>query len=308
MVRQKIKNNKKRAKFDGVEAKKALGQHFLADEDIAIEIVDSLLIPETDLKGNPTTENSVKVLEIGPGTGVLTKFLLMDKRIRLELSEIDEQSIDRLRDKFPQFLYTLAPKDFLKEDLFDFFYRDKKNINPSEEEIFIIGNFPYNISSQIFFKILDYKESVAQVVCMLQKEVAKRLASPPGGKDYGILSVFLQAWYDVEYLFDVSPTVFIPQPKVFSGVIRLWRNERKTLGCDEEMFKMVVKTCFSQRRKRIRNSIKPLINQISAKQDFNSEKTQNLITNKLEESRLLDERPERLGVEDFILLTNCFQN
>ncbi len=281
------KSYKKRVKFEDVTAKKGLGQHFLADEDIAIEIVDSLMIPTTDLEGNPTTEDSVKVLEIGAGTGVLTKYLLMDKRIHLEISEIDNQSILKLKEKFPQFLYTLEPKDFLKISTLSFF--PQRYIRETNNEVFIIGNFPYNISSQIFFKILEEKDIVAQVVCMLQKEVAVRLSSEPGGKEYGILSVLLGAWYDIEYLFDVPPTVFVPPPKVNSGVIRLWRNNRRELGCDEVLFKKIVKGSFGLRRKTLRNSLKQVVNELGA----------------AEESGLLDLRPEQLSVEDFILLTNA---
>ncbi|MGM9774453.1 MAG: 16S rRNA (adenine(1518)-N(6)/adenine(1519)-N(6))-dimethyltransferase RsmA [Candidatus Egerieousia sp.] len=282
--------------YEGVAAKKNLGQHFLADEDTAIEIVDSLLIPETDLEGNPIGENSVPVLEIGPGTGVLTKYLLMDKRIKLELCEVDDESIDKLRDRFPQFLYTLVKRDFLQCDLSEIF--PKKRI--TDEEVYIIGNFPYNISSQIFFKILEDRDRVTQVVCMLQKEVAQRLASAPGGKDYGILSVFLQAWYDIEYLFTVNEDVFVPAPKVKSGVIRLWRNTRESLGCDEKLFREIVKSCYNQRRKTLRNSIKPILSSYSESPDFER------INGKIEGTNLLSLRPEQLSVEDWITLTNCF--
>lgn len=282
--------------YEGVAAKKNLGQHFLADEDTAIEIVDSLLIPETDLEGNPIGENSVPVLEIGPGTGVLTKYLLMDKRIKLELCEVDDESIDKLRDRFPQFLYTLVKRDFLQCDLSEIF--PKKWI--TDEEVYIIGNFPYNISSQIFFKILEDRDRVTQVVCMLQKEVAQRLASAPGGKDYGILSVFLQAWYDIEYLFTVNEDVFVPAPKVKSGVIRLWRNTRESLGCDEKLFREIVKSCYNQRRKTLRNSIKPILSSYLESPDFER------INGKIEGTNLLSLRPEQLSVEDWITLTNCF--
>lgn len=282
--------------YEGVAAKKSLGQHFLTDEDVAIEIVDSLLIPETDLEGNPVGEESVPVLEIGPGTGVLTKYLLMDKRIKLELCEVDTESIDKLRSRFPQFLYTLVPRDFLKTDLSEVF--PKKRI--TDEEVYIIGNFPYNISSQIFFRILEERDRVTQVVCMLQKEVAQRLAADPGGKDYGILSVFLQAWYDIEYIFTVNEDVFVPAPKVKSGVIRLWRNTRKELGCDEKLFREIVKGCFNQRRKTLRNSLKPMLSSCSVRPDFAS------VLEKAEGTGLLGQRPEQLGVEDWITLVNCF--
>ena len=287
-------SNKRRLsgpRYDGVRAKKALGQHFLSDEDIAIEIVDSLLIPETGLDENPTVEGGVNVLEIGPGTGVLTKFLLMDKRINLQLCEIDTESIDKLRDRFPQFLYTLQPRDFLKTELEDVFpsVSDIKS-GTNGNEVYVIGNFPYNISSQIFFKILEDKDRVTQVVCMLQKEVAERLASEPGGRDYGILSVLLQTWYDIEYLFTVDESAFVPPPKVKSGVIRLWRNTRESLECDWDVYKNIIKTTFGQRRKTLRNSIRQIV-------------SPEIISQYEEGAPLLDKRPEQLGVEDFINLS-----
>lgn len=277
-------------RYEGVRAKKALGQHFLSDEDIAIEIVDSLLIPETGLDESPTVEGGVNVLEIGPGTGVLTKFLLMDKRINLQLCEIDTESIDKLRDRFPQFLYTLQPRDFLKTELEEIF-PVVSDIKPGTNgnEVYVIGNFPYNISSQIFFKILEDKDRVTQVVCMLQKEVAERLASGPGGKDYGILSVLLQTWYDIEYLFTVDENAFVPPPKVKSGVIRLWRNTRQTLECDWDIYKNIIKTTFGMRRKTLRNSIRQIL-------------SPDIIAQYEEGAPLLDKRPEQLGVEDFINL------
>lgn len=278
-------------RYEGVRAKKALGQHFLSDEDTAIEIVDSLLIPETGLDESPTIEGGVNVLEIGPGTGVLTQYLLMDKRINLQLCEIDQESIDRLRGRFPQFLYTLQQRDFLKTELEDIFPAVKE-IKPGTNgnEVYVIGNFPYNISSQIFFKILEDKDRVTQVVCMLQKEVAERLAAGPGGKDYGILSVLLQTWYDIEYLFTVDETVFVPQPKVKSGVIRLWRNTRETLDCDWDIYRNIIKTTFGQRRKTLRNSIKQIV-------------PAEVIASDKKGAELLELRPERLSVEDFIYLT-----
>ncbi|MBE6245143.1 MAG: ribosomal RNA small subunit methyltransferase A [Bacteroidales bacterium] len=277
-------------RYEGVRAKKALGQHFLSDEDIAIEIVDSLLIPETGLDESPTVEGGVNVLEIGPGTGVLTKFLLMDKRINLQLCEIDTESIDKLRDRFPQFLYTLQPRDFLKTELEDVFpsVSDIKS-GTNGNEVYVIGNFPYNISSQIFFKILEDKDRVTQVVCMLQKEVAERLASGPGGRDYGILSVLLQTWYDIEYLFTVDENAFVPPPKVKSGVIRLWRNTRESLECNWDIYKNIIKTTFGMRRKTLRNSIRQIL-------------SPDIIAQYEEGAPLLDKRPEQLGVEDFINL------
>lgn len=252
-----------------VRAKKALGQHFLKDESIAKRIVDSLILTAP-----------LNVLEIGPGTGVLTKYLLEMPQIKLEVAEIDTESIEYLKATYPQLLYSLVQRDFLA-------------MRPDQifsGEFAVIGNFPYNISSQIFFKILDYKEQVPQVVCMLQKEVAERLASPSGNKSYGILSVLLQAWYNIEYLFTVHENVFIPPPKVKSGVIRLTRNTRTDLGCDEILFKQVIKTCFNQRRKTIRNSIKPVITALGCP---------------MPETPLLEKRPEQLSVEEFIELTRA---
>lgn len=256
-----------------VRAKKALGQHFLKDESVAKRIVDSLILPK---------EDKLQVLEIGPGTGVLTKYLLDNSQIKLELAEIDTESIEYLRGAYTQLLYTLEQRDFLKMDLETIF----------NGEFAIIGNFPYNISSQIFFKALDYKEKVPQIVCMLQKEVAERLASPPGNKSYGILSVLLQAWYNIEYLFTVHENVFNPPPKVKSGVIRLTRNSRESLECSPELFKLIIKTCFNQRRKTIRNSIKPIVSSRG-------------IT--LPAQELLDKRPEQLSVEQFIELTKLVE-
>ncbi len=251
-----------------VKAKKALGQHFLKEEEIARKIVESL---KTD---NP--DKIFPVLEIGPGTGVLTKYLLDRKELDLSLIEIDGESIDYLNKHYPTIKERLIYGDFLKMDLNALF----------GVPFFVIGNFPYNISSQIFFKILETREIVPQIVCMLQREVAKRLASPPGNKDYGILSVLLQAWYDIEFLFSVDENAFIPPPKVKSAVIRLKRNSRESFECDEKQFKLVIKTAFNQRRKTVRNSIKQL-----------SDKP-------LPDHRLLGMRPEQLSVEDFVELTN----
>ncbi len=266
------------AKQYGVTAKKALGQHFLNDESVARRIVESLII-----------EGQSQVLEIGPGTGVLTKYLLQNPNIKLEVAEIDTESIAYLQQAFPQLLYSLQQRDFLEVPLEKIF----------SDEFFVIGNFPYNISSQIFFRVLDYKESIPQVVCMLQREVAQRLASGPGSKAYGILSVLLQAWYDIEYLFTVDEGVFTPPPKVKSGVIRLRRNSRTDLGCDYVLFKAVVKACFNQRRKTIRNSLKPLLGK---KLEDKKSGTSIMVVASVN-SPLLDLRPEQLGVEQFIELT-----
>ena len=285
----------------GVKAKKALGQHFLTDESIAKRIVDSLLFPgdsnDSQEAETKPAGSQMQVLEIGPGTGVLTKYLLQDERIKLEVAEIDTESIEYLQKTYPQLLYSLQQRDFLQIPLEKIF----------NGEFAVIGNFPYNISSQIFFKVLDYKESIPQVVCMLQKEVAERLASGPGTKAYGILSVLLQAWYNIEYLFTVHEHVFNPPPKVKSAVIRLTRNDRTDLGCDEILFKLIIKSCFNQRRKTIRNSIKPLLGKrldmcsnLSAKE---REMGKNVVIKSAVTSELLDLRPEQLSVEQFIELT-----
>ena len=220
-----------------VKPKKALGQHFLTDLQIAERIADTL----SEFKHLP-------VLEIGPGMGVLTQFLL-DKGYDLTVVELDRESVAYLGEHFPQLQGRILDADFLRLDLSELF----------GGPFCVIGNYPYNISSQIFFKVLDYKEQVPCCSGMIQKEVAERLASGPGRKAYGILSVLLQAWYDVEYLFTVSEHVFNPPPKVKSAVIRMTRNQRQSLGCDEKLFKTVVKTSFNQRRKTLRNSMKPLL-------------------------------------------------
>lgn len=253
-----------------VRPKKHLGQHFLKDKNIAARIVDSLILSsEID-----------QVIEIGPGTGVLTEFLTQ-KPIDLKLVEIDRESIPYLKDHFPTLTGKIIEADFLKLNLEDVF----------EGNIQIIGNFPYNISSQIFFKVLEHRNRVNQVVCMLQKEVADRIAEKPGSKTYGILSVLLQAYYDIDYLFKVPPGVFFPPPKVMSAVIRLTRNSRLRLECDEVLFKVVVKQAFQNRRKTLRNSLKVL----------------NLPASLLTHS-LLDKRAEQLAVEQFVFLTQQLEN
>lgn len=263
-----------------VRAKKSLGQHFLTDLSIARQIADALLVTD-----------KTDVLEVGPGMGVLTQYLLQRPEINLKMVEIDRESVDYLLTHFPQVNGSLIEADFLRLRLENFFKND----------FCVIGNFPYNISSQIFFKILDYKESVPQVVCMIQKEVAERIAEKPGTKTYGILSVLLQAWYDIEYLFTVGEGAFNPPPKVKSAVIRLTRNSRKTLGCDESLFKTVVKTAFNQRRKTMRNSLRPLILDKAAREGWSAEQTEAFVSNPV-----FALRPERLGVEDFISLTLKF--
>lgn len=285
-----------------VRAKKSLGQHFLTDLSIAQRIADSLTAPVTpgDCTGDTGSSTSsgkdgagqTDVLEVGPGMGVLTQFLLQRPELNLKMVEIDRESVDYLLVHFPQVNGALIEADFLKLRLETFF----------KGQFCIIGNFPYNISSQIFFKILDYKESVPQVVCMIQKEVAERIAEKPGSKTYGILSVLLQAWYDIEYLFTVGEGAFNPPPKVKSAVIRLVRNSRKELGCDESLFKAVVKTSFNQRRKTMRNSLRPMVSAKASREGWNEEQVSAFLS-----QPVFDLRPERLGVEDFISLTHSLQ-
>lgn len=249
-----------------VRAKKHLGQHFLNDEGIAKKIVDAML-----------TENSNNYLiEIGPGTGVLTKYL--KDQPNFYALDVDTESIAFLKENYPTIADHVIEGDFLKMDLSNLIGDNKFNV---------IGNFPYNISSQIMFKVLEHRDKVDLVVGMFQKEVAERLAEKPGTKTYGILSVLLQAFYTIEYLFTVHENVFTPPPKVKSGVIKLRRNEVKKLECNEELFTKVVKTTFNQRRKTIRNSIKPL-----------------LTTPINTDSYLFDKRPEQLSVGQFVELTN----
>ena len=260
-----------------VRAKKALGQHFLTDLSIAQRIAESLLVPCPGLLMQHDASTPLPALEIGPGMGVLTQYLLQRPEVDLRMVEIDTESVNYLLEA-----------DFLKLKLEKFF----------SGQFAVVGNFPYNISSQIFFKVLDYKEQVPQVVCMIQKEVAERIAEKPGTKTYGILSVLLQAWYDIEYLFTVGEGAFNPPPKVKSAVIRLVRNSRTDLGCDEGLFKTVVKTGFNQRRKTLRNSLKPLIRNKADREGWNEEQLAEFVSDPVFELR-----PERLSVEDFIALT-----
>lgn len=248
-----------------VSPKKHLGQHFLLDLTIAKDIVEAV-----QFHGNYKN-----LVEIGPGTGVLTDFLIENKQINFSAVEIDYESVKFLKQKYAGL--KLIEGNFLQMDL----------AKTYDEPFGIIGNFPYNISSQIFFKVLDYKHLVKEVVCMLQKEVAIRLCSGPGNRDYGILSVFLQAFYKMEYLFTVHEHVFDPPPKVKSGVIRATRNEIEELGCDEILFRKVVKQSFSMRRKTLRNCLKPM----------------GLSTEYLQNS-FFDQRAEQLGVAQYIKLTN----
>lgn len=264
---------------DLVRPKKALGQHFLTDLSVAQKIADALVIDG---------ETTLPVLEIGPGMGVLSQYLLEREDVDLKMVEIDRESVDYLLLHFPKAEGRVIEGDFLKMNLSYFF-----------PGVFaVIGNFPYNISSQIFFRIIDHKDSIPQVVCMIQKEVAERIAEKPGSKTYGILSVLLQAWYDIEYLLTVGEGAFNPPPKVKSAVIRLRRNSRKDLGCDEKLFKTIVKTGFNQRRKTLRNSLKQLVLSQASLNGWSDGKTAEYLS-----SPVFDLRPERLSVEDFIELT-----
>jgi 16S rRNA (adenine1518-N6/adenine1519-N6)-dimethyltransferase len=247
-----------------VRPKKSLGQHFLTDQGVAKKIVDAM----------PLAVKSV--LEIGPGTGVLTQYLKEIREIDLKLIEIDRDSVAYLKKHYPSLTDKIIEGDFLELETASVF----------PDKFSIIGNFPYNISSQIFFKALENRNKVMHIVCMLQKEVAERIASPHGNKTYGILSVLLQAYYDIRLLFNVPPHVFNPPPKVMSAVIRLDRNDRKELGCDEALFTKIVKQGFNTRRKTLRNALKNL----------------NLAT-EISTLPLLDKRAEQLTVDDFIHLT-----
>ena len=248
-----------------VRPKKNLGQHFLTDQNIARKIVDSLgpEIPD--------------VLEIGPGTGVLTQYLLQRNEINLHVIEIDRESVAYLKQHFPQ-LINIYEEDFLKAGI----------ENRFSEKFNIIGNFPYNISSQIFFRILTVRNRVPEVVGMVQKEVAERIASKHGTKSYGILSVLLQAFYNIEYLFTVGEHVFLPPPKVKSAVIRLKRNSVESLPCDEKLFTSVVKAAFNQRRKMLRNSLRNICGEVPEK--------------------FAEKRPEQLSISDFIEITQLIEN
>ena len=250
-----------------VRPKKFLGQHFLTDLGIAKDIADTV-------DAYPT----LPVLEVGPGMGVLTQFLLQKDR-PLKVVELDRESIAYLHANFPTLKGNIIEGDFLKMDLQQVF---------GGQPFVLTGNYPYNISSQIFFKMLDNKNLIPCCTGMIQKEVAERMAAGPGSKTYGILSVLMQAWYSVEYLFTVHEHVFNPPPKVKSAVIRMTRNDTQNLGCDEALFKQVVKTTFNQRRKTLRNSIKPIVGPDCP-----------LLTDEL-----FNRRPEQLSVAEFISLTN----
>ena len=250
-----------------VKPKKFLGQHFLKDLSIAKDIADTV----DECPGLP-------ILEVGPGMGVLTQFL-MEKGREVHVVELDFESVAYLRENFPALEGNIIEDDFLKlklEKLFD------------GRPFVLTGNYPYNISSQIFFKMLDYKDLIPCCTGMIQKEVAERIAAGPGSKTYGILSILIQAWYKVEYLFTVHEHVFNPPPKVKSAVIRMTRNETKELGCNERLFKLIVKTTFNQRRKTLRNSISSILEK----------------GNPLSNDPVFNKRPEQLSVQEFIDLTN----
>jgi 16S rRNA (adenine1518-N6/adenine1519-N6)-dimethyltransferase len=253
-----------------VRPKKYLGQHFLRDQNIAQKVVSALR----------AQDHMLTVLEVGAGMGVLTQYLLSRADINLYVIEIDHESVSYLRERFPKLKDKLIEGDFLEMELRPLF----------SSPIAVIGNFPYNISSQIFFKILEDKNLVVEVVCMLQKEVADRIASRHGNKTYGILSVLLQTYYDIEFLFKVPPGVFHPPPKVMSGVVRLVRNQRGSLPCDENLFTRVVKQGFNNRRKTLRNALKNL----------------NLPPAILGLT-VFDKRAEQLPVEEFIHLTSLIE-
>jgi len=255
-------------KKDHFIPKKSLGQHYLKDENIARKIVSALEANGVD-----------HVIEVGPGSGILTKILFQTDRYTTWAVEIDQKSIKALQETFPDKLEQILNRNFLKLDPGEL----------TKEPVAVIGNFPYNISSQILFKVLENRHQVTEVVCMVQKEVAERISAPHGSKTYGILSVLLQAYYSIDYLFTVGPQVFYPVPKVQSAVIRLVRNNVRHLDCDENLFTRLVKASFNQRRKMIRNSIKPFLPENHPDHD------------------LLSKRPEQLDVSQFVILTSWLQ-
>ena len=252
--------------INNVKPKKSLGQHFLRDMDIARSIADTI-----------SGYKDIPVLEIGPGMGVLTQFLI-EAGHDLTVVELDRESVTYLEEHFPQLKGRIIGEDFLKLKLDQLF----------PGQFCVIGNYPYNISSQIFFKVIDYRDHIPCCSGMIQKEVAERMAASPGNKTYGILSVLMQAWYDIEYLFTVPEHVFNQPPKVKSAVIKMTRNTTQKLDCDEILFKRVVKTSFNQRRKTLRNSLKPLVGKES--EIFGDE--------------IFNKRPEQLSVAQFVELTN----
>ena len=258
-----MKTEDRRQKSE-VRPKKALGQHFLTDQNIARKIVEQL---------SPDVET---VVEVGAGTGVLTQYMVDDLHDKFYVIEIDHESIEYLQKHFPSLGDHLIQGDFLRTDLSQY----------GQQHMAIIGNFPYNISSQIFFQVLKYKEHIVEVVGMVQKEMAERMAAKEGSKTYGILSVLMQAWYDIDYLFTVHENVFNPPPKVKSAVIKMRRNAVTDLGCDEKLFVNIVKQSFNQRRKTMRNSLRTMIRP------------------EIIENEVFNKRPEQLSVQEFIALTN----
>lgn len=256
-----------------------MGQHFLTDQNIARRIAEALCADDE-------RRAQAQVLEVGPGMGVLTRYLLPVYGDRLTVAEIDGESVEYLRVHYPEL--RIIEGDFLQLDLAALY---PQGVN-------IIGNFPYNISSQIFFKVLDFKDRIPEVVGMIQREVAVRLAASPGGKEYGILSVLLQAYYDIEYLFTVPPGVFNPPPKVQSAVIRLHRNGVSKLGCDEELFRRIVKATFNQRRKTIRNSLGASFPEV----------LRAVAEGRIEAHPLFGQRPETLSVAQFVELTRWVES
>jgi 16S rRNA (adenine1518-N6/adenine1519-N6)-dimethyltransferase len=259
-----------------VRPKKNLGQHFLTDLSIAKRIADTVDTPYSDLP----------VLEVGPGMGVMTQYLV-EKPRPFKVVEIDRESVAYLNEHFPQLRENILGEDFLRMDLQKVF---------DGQQFVLTGNYPYDISSQIFFKMLDNKDLIPCCTGMIQREVALRIASEPGTKAYGILSVLIQAWYDVEYLFIVEPDVFNPPPKVQSAVIRMTRNKVEHLDCDENLFKRVVKTVFNQRRKMLRVSLRQLVHCKEERdtQDFFSDP-------------IMTKRPEQLTIQQFVELTNMVE-
>ncbi len=251
-----------------VTPKKHLGQHFLINEAVCKKIVDAI----------PPCETPTSVLEIGPGKGAITKYLLERKDMVLHAFDIDHESVDYLKQTYPDFT-GVHLADFLRTDLTHYF---------QTRPIFVVGNFPYNISSQILFKCLEHRQQIPFILGMFQKEVARRIAEPSGSKEYGILSVLVQAFYEVKYLFSIEPGSFYPPPKVVSGVIRCIRNERSELPCNEALFFSVVKTAFNQRRKTLRNSLKNLCGALPVE--------------------LSSKRPEQLNVEEYIYLTQYIES
>ena len=256
-----------------VRPKKNLGQHFLTDLNIAKRIADTV-----------DSMPDLPVLEVGPGMGVLTQYL-MEKPREMKVVEIDTESVAYLHEKYPRLDNNIIGEDFLQMDLSQVF---------GGRPFVLTGNYPYDISSQIFFKMLDFKQLIPCCTGMIQREVALRMASAPGSKAYGILSVLVQAWYDVEYLFTVGAEVFNPPPKVQSAVIRMMRNNVTDLGCNEELFKRTVKTVFNQRRKMLRVSLRQMLNMAAADAEFLAH-------------GFMTKRPEQLSIPQFVELTNMVE-